>query len=58
MLDSNVTIMVRLKGGGANPLSIKGSRGQSPQVYKMDGSYILPYGPDEVRMRNLAVRLG
>ena len=52
MLDCNVIVMVRLKGGG-------GGLGAKPPSLEdvLLGLYILPYGPDKVKKRNLGVRL-
>ena len=60
MLDCNVIVMARLKGsgGGEVPHQQRGSGGKVLQFGKcLFGLHILPYGQDEVRMRNLGVRL-
>ena len=60
MLDCNVIVRVRLTGDvRAKPPTNKGDLGAKPPQFGkcLLGLYLLPYGPDEVRMSNLAVRL-
>ena len=55
--DCNAIVLIRLKVGGG-VLGVK-LPPETPSLKKcLLGLYILPYGPVEVRMSNLGVRLG